>query len=214
MNKIEKEVSYNISNTYTTLNTLTDKTKNVWLVCHGIGYLSRYFLKYFNELNALENYVIAPQAQSKYYLSSKYTHVGASWLTKENTSQEIKSVMRYLDAVLDVERFPKNINFIALGYSQGVSVISRYIASRKLKCNHLVLMSGGIPKDLEPRNFEFLRAETKVSMFYGTSDEYMNDERLNYEKDRFRELFGDSANIISFEGKHELKKECLATLIE
>ena len=214
MNKIEKEVSYTISNSYTTLNSLTDKTKNVWLVCHGIGYLSRYFLKYFNELDALENYIIAPQAQSKYYLSSKYTHVGASWLTKENTSQEILGVMRYLDAVLEVEKFPKSINFIALGYSQGVSVISRYVASRKLKCNQLVIMSGGIPKELEPQNFEFLRRETKVSMFYGTEDEYLNDERLNYEKQRFTELFGDSANIIAFEGKHELKKDCLATLIE
>jgi predicted esterase len=214
MNKIEKEVSYTISNTYTTLNSLTDKTKNVWLVCHGIGYLSRYFLKYFNELDALENYIIAPQAQSKYYLGSKYTHVGASWLTKENTSQEIMSVMRYLDAVLEVEKFPKSINFIALGYSQGVSVISRYIASRKLKCNQLVLMSGGIPKELEAQNFEFLNRETEVSMFYGTEDEYLNDERLNYQKQRFTELFGDSANIIAFEGKHELKKDCLVTLIE
>jgi predicted esterase len=214
MNKIEKEVSYTISNSYTTLNSLTDKTKNVWLVCHGIGYLSRYFLKYFNELDALENFIIAPQAQSKYYLGSKYTRVGASWLTKENTSQEIRSVMRYLDAVLEVEKFPKSINFIALGYSQGVSVICRYVASRKLKCNQLVLMSGGIPKELEPQNFEFLRGETEVSMFYGTEDEYLNEERLKYEKQLFRELFGDSANIIAFEGKHELKKECLATLIE
>ncbi len=214
MNKIEKEVSYTISNSYTTLNSLTDKTKNVWLVCHGIGYLSRYFLKYFNELDALENFIIAPQAQSKYYLGSKYTHVGASWLTKENTSQEIRSVMRYLDAVLEVEKFPKSINFIALGYSQGVSVICRYVASRKLKCNQLVLMSGGIPKELEPQNFEFLRGETEVSMFYGTEDEYLNEERLNYEKQRFTELFGDSTNIIAFDGKHELKKECLATLIE
>ena len=214
MNKIEKEVSYTISNTYTTLNSLTNKTKNVWLVCHGIGYLSRYFLKYFNELDVLENFIIAPQAQSKYYLGSKYTHVGASWLTKENTSQEIVSMMRYLDAVLELEKFPENINFIALGYSQGVSVISRYVASRKLKCNQLVLMSGGIPKELEPQNFEFLRGETKVSMFYGTEDGYLNEERLNYEKQRFTELFGDSANIIAFEGKHELKKECLATLIK
>ena len=214
MNKIEKEVSYTISNSYTTLNSLTDKTKNVWLVCHGIGYLSRYFLKYFNELDTLENYIIAPQAQSKYYLSSKYTHVGASWLTKENTSEEIINVMRYLDAVLEVEKFPKSINFIVLGYSQGVSVISRYIASRKLKCNQLVLMSGGIPKELEAQNFEFLNRETKVSMFYGTEDEYLNDESLNYQKQRFTELFGDSANIIAFEGKHELNKDCIATLIE
>ena len=70
MDSIEKQVSYNTTNTYSTLNTLTDKTKNVWFVCHGIGYLSRYFLKYFDELNSDENYIIAPQAHSKYYLGS------------------------------------------------------------------------------------------------------------------------------------------------
>jgi len=214
MNKLEKEVSYNISNTYSTLNSLTKKTKNVWLVCHGIGYLSRYFLKYFDELNPDENYIIAPQAQSKYYLGSKYTHVGASWLTKENTSREIDSVMRYLDAVLEAENFPESINFIALGYSQGVSVIGRYVAYRKLKCNHLVFMSGGIPNELKPEDFDFLTAETKVSMIYGTADEYLTDERLNDEKQRFTELFGHSANITAFDGKHELKKDCIATLIE
>ena len=214
MNKKEKEVSYNISNTYTTLNSLTNNTKNIWLVCHGIGYLSRYFLKYFDELDPGKNYIIAPQAQSKYYLGSKYTHVGASWLTKENTTEEISNVLRYLDAVLNAEEFPNNINFIVLGYSQGVSVVSRYIASRKLKCDHLVLMSGGIPKELDPEDFAFFNGETKVSMYYGNEDEYLNDERLNYEKQRFKKLFGDSAKIISFKGKHELKKECLFTIIE
>lgn len=213
MNRVEKEVSYNISNTYSTLNSFTGKTNTVWLVCHGIGYLSRYFLKYFDGLDPDENYIIAPQAQSKYYLGSKYTHVGASWLTKENTILEVENVLRYLDAVLKVEDIPNNISFIVLGYSQGVSVVSRYVASRKLKCDQLVLMSGGIPKELESGDFEFLKENTEVTMFYGTEDEYLNEDRLKYEKRRFKELFGESANIISFEGAHELKKESLNTLI-
>lgn len=214
MKKNEKVVSYKSSNTYSTLNSLTGKTKNIWLVCHGIGYLSRYFLKYFDELDPVENYIIAPQAQSKYYLGSKYTHVGACWLTKENTTEDVRNVLRYLDEVLKEEDLPNNINFIALGYSQGVSVICRYIASRKLKCDQLVLMSGGIPKELDPEDFVFLAGETKISMFYGTEDEYLNDVRLKYEKQRFKELFGDSAKIVSFKGKHELKKECLETIMD
>jgi len=214
MNKIEKEVSYNISNSYSTLNSLTAKTNTIWLACHGIGYLSKYFLKYFDDLDPVKNYIIAPQAQSKYYLGSRYTHVGASWLTKENTTVEIKNVLRYLDAVLLAEELPKDINFIILGYSQGVSVAIRYVASRKLKCTHLVLMSGGIPKELNPEDFEFLKEQTEVSMFYGTKDEYLNKARLNYEKQRFKELFGTDAKITPFEGKHELKKECLSDLVQ
>jgi len=63
----EKKVIYSSSNTYSVLNNYTKKTKNVWIVFHGLGYLSKYFIKYFSKVNAEENYIIAPQAPSKYY---------------------------------------------------------------------------------------------------------------------------------------------------
>ena len=209
MNSTEKETTYFSTNTYSTLNKMTDKTKNIWLVFHGIGYLSKYFLKYFNELNAEENYIVAPQAPSKYYLGSKYKHVGASWLTKENTKKEIENVMHYLDTVLKNEDFPIDKNLLILGYSQGVSIALRYVASRKLKCSKLVLMSGGIPSELEEDNFEFLKENTKVSLVYGTQDEYLNEKVMENEKKHFYELFGNSAKIISFEDGHIFKKELL-----
>jgi len=213
MDSLEKEVTYQSTNTYSTLNTLTDKTKNVWLVCHGIGYLSKYFLKYFRELNKEENYIIAPQAQSKYYLGSKYKHVGASWLTKENTIKEIENILCYLDAVLESEKIPNHINLIVLGYSQGVSVATRFVARRQLECSQLVLMSGSIPKELESVDFDFLREKTKVSLIYGKQDEYLNEEVMLYEKQRFYKLFGNDAKIIPFEGKHVVKKEVLKNLV-
>ena len=164
-------------------------------------------------MNSEENYIIAPQGQSKYYLGSKYKHVGASWLTKENTEKEIENVMRNFDAIFEVEKLPKDINLIVLGYSQGVSVAARYVAKRKLNCSQLVLMSGGLPKELKRYNFKFLKGKTKVSLIYGTNDEYLNEESMVYEKKRFYELFGNTAVIIPFEGKHEIKKEILNTLI-
>ena len=214
MNSTDKEITFFSTNTYSTLNKMTDKTKNIWLVFHGIGYLSRYFLKYFKELNVDENYIIAPQAPSKYYLGSKYKHVGASWLTKENTKKEIENVMSYLDAVLENEELPSEKNIIVLGYSQGVSVALRYVARRKFKCSQLVLMSGGIPAELEAHNFEFLKDKTKVSFVYGTQDEYLNEKIMDKERIRFFELFKDNAKIISFEGGHILKKELLKEFIK
>jgi len=214
MNSTDKEITFFSTNTYSTLNKMTDKTKNIWLVFHGIGYLSRYFLKYFKELNVDENYIIAPQAPSKYYLGSKYKHVGASWLTKENTKKEIENVMSYLDAVLENEELPSEKNIIVLGYSQGVSVALRYVARRKFKCSQLVLMSGGIPTELEAQDFEFLKDKTKVSFVYGTQDEYLNEKIMDKERIRFFELFKDNAKIISFEGGHILKKELLKEFIK
>ncbi|QRM90692.1 esterase [Lacinutrix sp. WUR7] len=211
MNLEEKEISYTTTNSYATLNTLTDKTKNVWFVCHGMGYLSRYFLRYFDGLNKDENYIIAPQAQSKYYSSPKFKHVGASWLTKENTDKETENVMRNLDAVLTAEALPKNINLIVLGYSQGVSIASRFVARRKLVCTQLVLHSGGLPKELKAEDFAFSKA--KVSMIYGTEDEYLNEERITHETTRAKELFGDRLQIIPFEGKHAVNVALINGLV-
>lgn len=211
MNSIEKEISYKTTNTYSTLNTLNDNTKNVWFVCHGMGYLSRYFLKYFKGLNPEENYIIAPQAQSKYYISPAFKHIGASWLTKENTMVETENVMRNFDAILDAENIPNHLNLIVFGYSQGVSVALRYISKRQLQCSQLVLHSGGIPKELKANDFTFLKA--KVNMVYGTHDEYLNDERMTYEANRLKELFGNDVNVLPFDGKHIVNTEIINSLV-
>ena len=211
MNLEDKEISYTTTNSYTTLNSLTDKTKTIWFVCHGMGYLSRYFLRYFEGLDPSENYIIAPQAQSKYYIPPKFKHVGASWLTKENTLKETENVMRNFDAILDAEKIPKTINLIVLGYSQGVSVAMRYVAKRKLQCAQLVLHSGGIPKELKPEDFNFLKA--KVKMIYGTQDEYLTEERIASETLRAQALFDKSLQIIPFEGKHIVNVDLINTLV-
>jgi predicted esterase len=211
MNSTEKEISYQITNSYSTLNTLTQHTKNVWFICHGMGYLSRYFIKYFEALDEDENYIIAPQAQNKYYIPPKFKHVGASWLTKENTIKETENVMRNFDAVFDAENIPNNVNLIVVGYSQGVSVAMRYVAKRLLQCSQMVLMSGGIPKELNTEDFTFLNAKT--TLIYGTQDEYMNEERMQYEQQRVHELFGKAVTIIPFEGAHLVNVELINALV-
>tara|TARA_R110001583_G_scaffold172910_1_gene326714 strand:+ start:3549 stop:4196 length:648 start_codon:yes stop_codon:yes gene_type:complete len=213
MNPSEKEISFQTTNTYSTLNTFTSNTKNIWFVCHGMGYLSRYFLRYFDELPSEENYIIAPQAPSKYYISPRFKHVGASWLTKEHTLKEAENIMQYFDAIFESEHILQGKNLIVLGYSQGVSVALRYIAKKQLQCSHIAVLSGGIPKELVPSDFSFLNKNTKVFLIYGNNDEYMDDERIHSEKNRAIELFGNAVTIIPFDGKHEVKKEMINQIL-
>ncbi|MFS4491545.1 alpha/beta hydrolase [Maribacter sp. 2308TA10-17] len=208
MNKQEKRATYQTTNTYETLNTLTTQTKNIWIVLHGIGYLSKYFIRYFDELNADENYIIAPQAPAKYYLKNEYKYVGASWLTKENRVLETTNVLNYLDAVYDAEEFPSGCNLIIFGFSQGVSIATRWIASRKLRCDHIILYAGGIPKELNAVDFDFLDyTKTKVTVIVGDKDQYLTPEVMNSENHRIIELFHGNAKQQIFEGGHEVKKE-------
>lgn len=199
----EKKISYTTSNIYSTFGHLSPKTKNIWLVFHGIGYLSRYFLKYFKHLDAKENYIIAPQAQSKYYLNGEYRHVGASWLTRENLEEGIENTLNYLDAVYDSESLSKVDNLNILGYSQGVSVAARFIARRKIQCSNLIMHSGKVPGELTSKDFEFLE-NTSFSFIYGTEDEYLSPEIINTEEQRLKEIFPKNLDILKFKGGHEV----------
>jgi len=205
----EKQVSYNTSNSYSTLNSFTEKTKNVWIVFHGMGYLSRYFINYFSELDAEENYIIALQAPSKYYQDKKYKHVGASWLTRENTVVETENVLNYVDAVFRKEIPDEVPNLIVLGYSQGVSIATRWVAKRKIQCNKLVLHSGAIPHELKPDDFEFLKSSAEVIYLYGDKDQYITEARKTEQQLNGNELFKNRLTIEVFDGIHEVNREFL-----
>ena len=214
MNSSENTVSYTSTNSYTTLNQLSDTTENVWVVLHGIGYLSRYFIKYFDGLPSDKNYIIAPQAPSKYYLGHTYTHVGASWLTKEDTERETENVMRYLDAVMALEKLPKDVNLIVLGFSQGVSIATRWVAKRQIKCARLVLYAGGIPNELQTSDFDFFhKNNTTITVLVGDKDEYLDEERRKTESKKIGTLFNGKAEQIIFDGTHELKRDLINGLI-
>ncbi len=208
----EKEVSYQNTNTYSTLNSLTAKTKNVWLIFHGIGYLSRYFIRLFESLDQEENYLIALQAPSKYYKGNDYRRVGSSWLTKENTKTETQNVLRYVDAVIETENIPENVNFIILGYSQGVSIATRWIASRKIHCDLTFLISGGFPKELNKEDFTFLTKKTKIIHQVGEKDPFFEVEKVKAEKLRVKGIL-PQIEFNTHQGGHELNIESIKELI-
>jgi len=206
----EHKISFSTEKTYSTLNQLTDKTENIWLACHGLGYLSRYFIKYFSVLNPDKNYIIAPQAPSKYYQDQNFKRIGASWLTREETQLEMQNIIAYFDAVYQKEIQPNtDKELIILGYSQGVSVAMRWIAQSKINCDTLLMHSGGIPVELEAKNFKGLNF--KPYLIYGKSDPYITKERAHQEVEKAEKLFGNQLKVLAFEGKHEVSQDILKT---
>ncbi len=215
MQQNEKEVSYKATNTYTVKNQHSNATKNIWVACHGLGYLSRFFVNYFKSLDAEENYIIVPQAPSKYYQGKDFKHVGASWLTRENTLLETQNVLSYLNAVADEQNLLQNTGkLVVFGFSQGVSVALRWAAHTQINCKAIVIHSGGIPKELRAEDFSFLDTGTKVYLLYGTKDEYITEQRINEEREKAETLFGDRLKIISFDGPHIVNTELILKISE
>jgi len=204
---MQKTASYTSTNTYDTLNTLNDNTQNVWIVFHGIGYLSRFFISYFSSLNAEENYIICPQAPAKYYKDTNYRKVGASWLTKENTIIDTENVLNYIDAIIETEKIPKNINIIVLGYSQGVSIASRWLAKRKHVCNKLILISGVFPKEICSEDFEHL-PNLKVSHTVGSNDPIFEKTNVKKQENHMLTIF-PKIEYINHNGGHKMDVKLL-----
>ena len=207
---MEKEVSFKTTKTYSTLNTINTKNQNIWFACHGIGQLSHYFLNNFSNISKENNYIIAPQAPSKFYQSTQKRRVGACWLTKENTQLEQENIFRYFDEILNQEK-PVTPN-IFMGFSQGVSVMLRYLAYKKLNVKDIVIMSGKIPEELNEADFNFLSMKTNVWLSYGLNDPLLNNEIITIEINKSRQLFGKRVNTMAFDGKHEIHQELILNL--
>jgi predicted esterase len=190
----------------------------VWFVCHGYGQLAARFLEKVRVLDDGRRYLVAPEGLSRFYLSESPTErrVGASWMTREDRLTEIEDYVQYLDAVyadvfgsLDRAR----VTVHTLGFSQGASTVSRWVAMGKAKIDRLILWGGEFPPDLdlslEPAVGR-LRAG-RLTLVYGRSDEYITAKIVGTITQRLRQ-HAIAYRELPFDGGHELNEAVLKEL--
>lgn len=207
----EKTLSYTTTNSYVIKNEFTEKTRNIWIVFHGLGHLSQYFIEHFKDLNPDQNYIVAPQAPSLYYQDKRYKYVGACWLTRENRESGIANIHNFLDALYEKEVEPKlnsNTRLIVFGFSQGVSVAMRWLFSRKLICSQLILNSGSIPREFDTGSFKTL-IESKPHLVYGADDSLITADRIKDEISYAQTLFEKEPVVTEFQGGHQVHEKIL-----
>lgn len=210
---IEKRVNYTATNSYSSLNEIGPKTRRIWMVFHGMGYLSKYFVRHFKSLDPQKNYIIAPQAPSKYYQGSSFKHIGASWLTREDTKNETENVLNYVEAVWQQEIGETDLELVVLGYSQGVSIATRWLSKYQRQCSYLIIHSGGLPKEMNSETFRYLNPKVPVHYLYGDTDPYITKDRLSEETTRAQELFGSRVIECPFRGGHQVNEELIFHLV-
>lgn len=202
----EKEISFSVAKKYFTLG--NPQADNVWFILHGYGQLSEYFSRQFESLipNA---YLIFPQAPSKFYING-FERVGASWLTKEDTKTETKNNFAFLDEIWS-EEYKTSAKIWLFGFSQGVSMVTRWAAHQRLAFHRMILWAGGLPKELEVEDFNYLTNTSELYCVAGKNDPFINEEKLAKEKERIEMLF-PKVSYQSFEGGHEINKPLLKKL--
>lgn len=211
---VQKHLNITISTPYHTLNELTDKTKNIWLACHGQGQLAEYFVKKFEILNSEENFVIAPQGISKYYLNGFTGRVGASWMTKEDREKEIENQQNLLKDIWKKEvGDPKGKQVIFFGFSQGAATISRFVAYSKIPFHKMILWSGGFAHDLTNQDFKHLSGNETIHYFTSEDDPFYKPEMLVQQRERVMSAMGIKPEVRFFEGGHKVIPELLSDII-
>jgi predicted esterase len=156
---------------------LSPKTKLIWIVAHGYGFLAEYFIKKFEELNPEENFVIVPEALNRFYLKELSGRVGASWMTTEDRENEIKDYILYLENIYETLILQNEAKIVGLGFSQGAATIARWAMQTSKRLNQLVFWGGTIPNDC-------LNDIPKLNTFHpyllvGDKDEFISEEKIN-----------------------------------
>lgn len=193
-----------------TIGTLGKHIKKVWIVFHGYGMQSTYFIRKFEGLDDGATLVLAPEGLSRFYLSGTYGRVGASWMTKEDREDDIEDNMNYIDQIYDhvLEEAGEEVELTILGFSQGSPTACRWLVHRKPENARLMVWGSDVPKDVltkENRNY-LNRLNTR--MFIGDNDPYISADRL----EQFREVLNEfelNYELIVYNGEHKVMPDVL-----
>ena len=226
---MEKITTLQISTTYENLGELTEKTENIWLVCHGYGQLAKYFIRRFDILDLEKNYVIAPQGLSKFYIDGSYRKVGASWLTKENREMDLQNTLTYLrfiyenEVVKPLQRFleynknySNNLKINLLGFSQGAAMISRWAVACQIPFDKLVIWGGRFPDEIQQEQLNFVKPSSEIILVIGDKDEFYQQNYIDEETTKLTNKFTElikTPQLIVFDGIHEVRRDILQQIV-
>jgi predicted esterase len=189
--------------------------RHAWLACHGYGQLAAAFIGYLSTAASEERLLVAPEALSRFYLDSGLGPIGAGWMTREDREHEIADYIRYLDQ-LGAElkgRLPADHRLFALGFSQGVATVSRWVAGGNLPVAGLILWAGTVAPELAPDALRPRLTGARVALVAGNKDEYVKSEWFEREHQRFTEAGADCRDF-PFHGGHRLDRTILAQAME
>ena len=209
-------ISFEFSSSYITHNQLTDNTENIWIVFHGYGQLSKYFIRRFDVLDGDKNYIIAPQGLSKFYVDEDYKNVGASWLTKEDRGSDLLNQQKYLIKLMDELKlkidFSKiKINFF--GFSQGVSALTRLLMNYNMKVNNIIIWAGWVPDEFFNINKDVLK-DTNLFFVVGNKDKYYNNPIIKGYLKKIKNILNKEIDYFVFNGGHIVDRKVLKKINE
>jgi len=203
MKIIENKIEVSKTGRYYTSSPASSDLKSLWIVIHGYASLARNFIKEFEFLDDEYTMITAPEALSKFYSRNK---IGASWMTREDRSNEINDYLSYLDKFFD--EIKNNFNITGaeinlLGFSQGVHTAVRWFTHTANHIDKLILCSSDFPKDADFSKLKKKMLTSEMEFIYAGKDDFFSQETFRQSMDllkknkiNFKEITFDSGHVI------------------
>ena len=203
---MKKQISIPKTHKYSQLGEFSKKTNTVWIVLHGYGMLSEYFIKKFKCILNDSTVVIAPEGSNRFYLENNYYRVGASWMTKLDKEKDIEDNISFIQTlysnIID-EIGHTNFKLNTLGFSQGGATLVRWIMSNSITIDSLILWGSDIPKDCLTKEKKSRWSSIDVKLVIGNQDEYINEENKQKVIDLISS-YGLKYELVEYEGSHKI----------
>lgn len=205
---------------YFVLGTPSPLVRECWVVLHGYGQLAARFIRNFTAAISPQRLFVAPEALSRFYVSSDVTahaqsRVGASWMTREDRLAEINDHVGFLDTVwtrvadgLD----SANVKLGVLGFSQGAATASRWTALGVSPVRRLVLWGGAVPDDLPLDTLRDRLSGETLALVMGDHDRFSSAARLTAQLERLRG-HRIPTTLSTFVGGHRMDAAALARVL-
>ena len=203
---MKKQISIPKTHKYSQLGEFSKKTNAVWIVLHGYGMLSEFFIKKFECILNDNTVVIAPEGSNRFYLENNYYRVGASWMTKLDKEKDIEDNISFIQTLyLNIvdEIGHSNFKLNTLGFSQGGATLVRWIMSNNITIDSLILWGSDIPKDCLTEEKKSRWSSIDVKLVIGSQDEYINEENKQKVIDLINS-YGLKYELVEYEGSHKI----------
>ena len=196
---------------YASLGKPGPQVRQLWIVTHGYGQLSKTFIRRFIPICDEQTLVIAPEGLSRFYWGGFDGPVVASWMTREDRLDEIADFCNMLDQLYAhyVPQCHPEVEINLLGFSQGTATQVRWIMRSFPKFHRLMLWAGQLPEDLDYQPQLDYFANKKLFFAYGDEDQFITPERLVFMQKVIADAGLQFAEV-TYQGGHKVEKEALS----